>query len=120
MAIGLFEAIETIGQALVVNLNNFLDSFRLRKKIIAFVQNEGANLNAMIQYYNHCDLQYFKLEESFNGNYFRHFFPRHANMGLSRKKFIKTWDSCQLKMHNLTFRSTLFGLKSLVRESSRV
>jgi hypothetical protein len=33
------------------------------------------------------------------------FFPRHANMGLPRKKFIKTWDSCQLRMHNLTFKS---------------
>jgi hypothetical protein len=50
VTIGLFEAIETIGQALVVNLNNLLDSFCLQKKIIAFVQNEGANLNAMIQY----------------------------------------------------------------------
>jgi hypothetical protein len=120
VVIGLFEAIETIGQALVVNLNNLLDSFRLKKKIIAFVQNEGANLNVMIQYYGHCDLQYFKLEESFNGSYFRHFFPRHANMGLSRKKFIKTWDSCQLRMHNLTFKSALLGQKILVRESSKV
>jgi hypothetical protein len=43
----LFEAIETYGQMLVRNLINLLDKFGLRKKIIAYVKDEGSNLNAM-------------------------------------------------------------------------
>jgi hypothetical protein len=45
--IGLFVTTETIRQALAVNLNNLLNSFGLRKKIIAFVKDEGAFLNVV-------------------------------------------------------------------------
>jgi len=44
---GLFEAIETIGQALVRSLIELLDKYGLRKKIIVYVKDEGSNLNAM-------------------------------------------------------------------------
>ncbi len=47
MTIGLFEVTKTIGQTLALNLNNLLDSFGIGKKIVAFVKDEGANLNAM-------------------------------------------------------------------------
>jgi hypothetical protein len=43
----LFEAIETIGQALVRSLIELLDKYDLRKTIIAYVKDEGSNLNAM-------------------------------------------------------------------------
>ncbi len=43
----MFEAIETIGQALVRSLIELLDKYGLRKKIIAYVKDEGSNLNAM-------------------------------------------------------------------------
>jgi hypothetical protein len=46
--IGLFETIETSGQALAKSLIELLDKYGLRKKIIAFVKDEGSNLNAMI------------------------------------------------------------------------
>jgi hypothetical protein len=48
MTIGLFEATKIVRQTLAMNLSNLLYSFGLRKKIIAFVKNEGTNLNAMI------------------------------------------------------------------------
>ncbi len=48
MIIGLFETIETSGQALAKSLIELLDKYGLRKKIIAFVKDEGSNLNAMI------------------------------------------------------------------------
>jgi hypothetical protein len=35
--IGLFEAIKTIGQALVNNLTKFLDQYGLKNKIIAYM-----------------------------------------------------------------------------------
>jgi hypothetical protein len=45
--LGYLKLFETTWQALDVNLSNLLDSFGLRKKIIAFVKDEGANLNVM-------------------------------------------------------------------------
>ncbi len=75
MTIGLFEAIKTTRQALAINLNNLLDSFGLRKKIITFVKDEGANLNAMtltLKSVVSCDT--LGLEEIFNGNCFGHVF----------------------------------------------
>ncbi len=48
MTIGLFEATKITRQNLAMNLNKLLYSFGLRKKIIAFVKNEGTNWNAMI------------------------------------------------------------------------
>jgi hypothetical protein len=45
--IGLFEAIETTGQTLANNLKKLIDQYGLRNKIIAYVNNEGSNLNIM-------------------------------------------------------------------------
>jgi hypothetical protein len=39
--------IETIGQTLVRSLRKLLDKYGLRKKIIAYVKDEGPNLNSM-------------------------------------------------------------------------
>jgi len=40
--------IDTIGQTLVRSVIELLNKYGLRKKIIAYVKNEGSNLNAMI------------------------------------------------------------------------
>jgi len=47
VTIGLFEAIEIISQTLVTNLIELLDQYGLRKKIIAYVKDEGSNLTTM-------------------------------------------------------------------------
>jgi hypothetical protein len=47
VTIGLFEAIETIGQALARNLRKFLDSYGLNKNITTYIKGERANLNSM-------------------------------------------------------------------------
>jgi hypothetical protein len=91
VTIGLFETIETTRQALAINLNNLLDFFGLRKKIITFIKDEGVNLNAMtsaLKSIVSCDI--LGLKESFNGSCFRLFFPRDANMGLLKRKFVNT------------------------------
>jgi hypothetical protein len=91
VTIGLFETTKITRQTLVMNLNKLLYSFGLRKKIITFVKYEGTNWNAMIStlmFVVNYDIM--GLEESFNGSCFGHFFPRHANMGLPRRRFAKT------------------------------
>jgi hypothetical protein len=92
VTIGIFETTKTTKQTLIVNLSNLLDFLGLRKKIITFVKNEGVNLNVMTsapRFIMNCDI--LRLEESFKG---MGFFPRHVNMGLLKRKFTKTWDSC--------------------------
>jgi hypothetical protein len=88
--IGLFETTETIGQALVVNLSNFLDSFGLTNKIIEFVKDEGVNLNAMtltLKFVVSCDN--LGLDESFNGSCFGHAFPKVCQYGIAKEKDCK-------------------------------
>jgi hypothetical protein len=47
VTIGLFEANDTTRQAIGRNLTELLDQYDLRKKVIAYVKDEGANLNAI-------------------------------------------------------------------------
>jgi hypothetical protein len=72
--IGLFEVIETTCQTLVINLSELLDSYGL-KKIIAYVKDEGANLNfkaTTFKFIVNCEI--LGLEESSNDIYFGHAF----------------------------------------------
>ncbi len=43
----MFEAIKFVGQALARNLIDVLDAYGLRNKIIAYVKDEGSNLNTL-------------------------------------------------------------------------
>jgi hypothetical protein len=91
VTIGLLEAIETIGQALVVNLNSFLDFFGLTNKIIEFVKDEGANLNAMtlaLRFVVSCDN--LGLDESSNESCFGHAFSKACQYGIAKEKDYKT------------------------------
>ncbi len=73
--IGLFEITKTTGQTLVINLNEHLDSYGLKKKIIAYLKDEGAILNSMtITFKSIVNCEILGLEESFNGIYFGHAF----------------------------------------------
>jgi hypothetical protein len=47
VTLGLFEDAETIGQALVRNLIDFLDAYGLQNKIITYVKDESLNLNKL-------------------------------------------------------------------------
>jgi hypothetical protein len=44
----LFEATKIVGQTLLNNLTKLFGQFGLRNKIIAYVKDEGSNLNIMI------------------------------------------------------------------------
>jgi len=60
--------IETIGQTLVRSLTKLLDKYGLRKKIIAYVKDEGSSLNAMPTTLKVIvNFEYLGLKESFHG-----------------------------------------------------
>jgi len=46
--IGLFKATKINGQTLINNLTKLFDQYGLKNKIIAYVKDEGSNLNTMI------------------------------------------------------------------------
>ncbi len=97
MTIGIFEAIKTTRQTLIVNLSNLLDYFGLRKKIITFVKDEGVNLNVMTstpRFIMSCDI--LRLEESFNGSCFRHVFFKACQYGIIEEKVYKDMGFVQL------------------------
>jgi hypothetical protein len=67
VTIGFFEAIETVGQTLV--LTKLFNQYGLRNKIIAYVKDEGSNLNTMIiaiKFIVKCEV--LSLDESFQGS----------------------------------------------------
>jgi hypothetical protein len=91
ITIGLFEATKITRQALANNLTKLFDQYGLRNKIIAYVKDEGSNLNTMtivLKFVVKCEI--LGLDESFQGVCFGHvFFPKHANMLLLTKKFTR-------------------------------
>jgi hypothetical protein len=97
VTIGIFEAIKTTRQTLIVNLNNLLDYFGLRKKIITFVKDEGVNLNVMTstpRFIMSCDI--LRLEKSFNGSCFRDIFSKACQYGIIEEKVYKDMGFMQL------------------------
>ncbi len=74
ITIGLFEANETIRQAMASNLIELLDQYDvMKKKIIAYVKDESANLNVMTTTFKsmvNCEV--FGMEKSFQGTCFGH------------------------------------------------
>jgi hypothetical protein len=67
----LFEAIQITRQTLANNLTKLLDQYGLRNKIIAYVKDEGSNLNTMtiaLKFVVKCEV--LGLDESFKGSCF--------------------------------------------------
>jgi len=61
-----------------------LDKYGLRKKIIAYVKDEGLDLNAMITVLKVVvNYESFGLEESFKGTCFGHVFSKACQYGIS-------------------------------------
>jgi len=64
--LGLFEATNITRQTLIKNFTNLLDTYELKKRIVAYVKDEGSNFNTMtiaLKSVVSCDV--FGLEESF-------------------------------------------------------
>ncbi len=70
-----FEAIDTSGQTLTKNVTKLLDIYKQTKKIIAYVKDEGFNLNIIattLKSIVNCDL--LNLKENFQRTCFGHVF----------------------------------------------
>ncbi len=107
VTIGLFETTKIIGQALARNLKQLLDSYGLSNKTIAYVKDEGENLNSMtttLIFVVNCEV--FGLEESFNPTLVlvMHF-PELINMQMLKRGHAKILSMSQSNMCNLIFRS---------------
>jgi hypothetical protein len=71
-------------------LTNLLDKFGLRKKIIAYVKDEGSNLNAMtfvLKFVVNCET--LGLQENFNGTRFGHVFSKACQYVITNEKVCK-------------------------------
>jgi hypothetical protein len=87
VAIDLFEVKKITRQALAKSLTKLLDKYGLRKKIVAYVKDEGSNLNVMIVTLK-CVLSYesLGLKESFQGIFFGHAFSKACQYGIAKEK----------------------------------
>jgi hypothetical protein len=82
--------IKIIGQALVRNLIELLDKYALRKKIIAYVKDEGSNLNAMTTALKVVvNYEPFSLKESFQSTCFGHAFSKACQYGIVEKRCVR-------------------------------
>jgi hypothetical protein len=90
ITIGLFKASDTFGHALAKDLIELLNKYDLRKKNIAYIKNEGSNLNTMVvalKYVINCDI--LCLVESFWDSCFGHAFSKACQYVLANEKVCK-------------------------------
>ncbi len=77
ITIDFFEATKIIGQKLVNNLTNFFDQYGLKNNIIAYVKDEGSDLNTMtIALKFVVKYEVLGLDENFQGSCFGHVFAK--------------------------------------------
>jgi hypothetical protein len=96
--LGLYEPIDTTGQTLAKKLTKLLDSYALRRKIIAYVKDEGSNLNTMtttLKSIVSCDM--LGLEESFEGICFWHAFFKACQYVTTKEKICKDLQYVSIK-----------------------
>ncbi len=98
MNIGLFVAIEILGQALAKRLTKLLDKYGLKKKIIVYVKDEGSNFNAMtgeLKFVINCES--LELKESVYGACFGHAFSKACQYGTAKEKVCRNLKYVSIK-----------------------
>jgi hypothetical protein len=86
----LFETIKTTKQTFAKNLIEFLDEYGFRNKIIAYLKDEGSNLNTLanaLKFVVRCEI--FCLENNFQGTYFGHAFSKACQYATTNDKVCK-------------------------------
>ncbi len=90
-----------------------MDKYGLRKNIIAYVKDEGFNLNAMtsaLKYVVNCE--FLRLEESFQGTCFGHAFSKACQNGIVEEKVYK-------KLKYVSIKSTQANLQTCIIRSKK-
>jgi hypothetical protein len=94
----LFEVIKIIRQTLANNLTKLFYHYGPRNKIIAYVKDEGSNLNTMtiiLKFVVKCEL--FGFGESFQGTCFSHVFSKACQYVTIDKKVCKNFKFVSIK-----------------------
>jgi uncharacterized protein with NAD-binding domain and iron-sulfur cluster len=80
-------------------LIELLDQYDFKKKIVAYVKDEGANLNAMTTTYKFVvDYEVFGMEENFQGTCFGHAFFKACQYGTNKEFFCKNLKHISIKL----------------------
>jgi hypothetical protein len=80
------------------NLIKLLNQYDLRRKLVAYVKDEGANLNAMTTALKSMvDCEVLGLEESFQGTCFNHAFFKACQYGTAKEFFCKNLKHISIK-----------------------
>jgi hypothetical protein len=98
---------------MVRNLIKLLDQYDLRKKIIAYVKGEGANLNAMIIVLKsmvNCEV--IGMGENFQGICFGHTYSKACQYGIAEEIFCK-------KLKHIFIKSAHFDLQKCITWSKK-
>ncbi len=93
-------------QALTNNVTKLFIQYGLKNKIITYVKDEGSNINTMtivLKTIIKCEI--LNSDESFQGAYFGHVFPKHANMLLLTKKFVGILGLFQSKLPSQIYKN---------------
>ncbi len=98
VTIGLFKAIKITRQTLANNLTKLLDQYGLRNKIIAYVKDEGSNLNTMtIALKSILKCEVLGLDVSFKGACFGHAFSKACQYVIINEKVCKNFKFVSIK-----------------------
>jgi hypothetical protein len=90
-----FEPIDTIRQILAKTLIELLDNYALKRKIIAYIKDEGSNLNIMIINQNsiiNCGMLCWR--KVFKALVLGMHFPKFTNMLQKKENFAKIYNVC--------------------------
>ncbi len=94
------------------SLTKLLDKYGLRKQIIAYVKDEGFNLNAMtnaLKFVVNCEL--FGLEKNFQGICFGHAFSKACQYGITKEKIYRNLKYVSIKSAQANLKKCITWLK---------
>ncbi len=89
-------------------LIELLDQYDLRKKIVAYVKDEGANLNAMTTTQKSMvNYEVLGMEESFQGTCFGHAFFKACQYGIAEEFIYKNLKHIYFKLGQFNFQKCI-------------
>jgi hypothetical protein len=101
ISIGLFETFETLDQALATNLQDLLNQYGFTKKI-AYVKDEGSNLNTMMTFKFIISCNNLDVKVSFQRTCFGHSFFN-PSICTNKRESMQRFKICFHQIYSITF-----------------
>jgi len=112
VTIDFFEATKITGQKLVNNLTNFFDQYGFKNNIIAYVKDEGSNLNTMTIVLKYVvKYEVFGLYENFQGSCFGHVFSKACQYANTNEKVCRNLKFVSIKFAQSHLQKCITWLK---------